>query len=319
MNLATQRLLKLHKLFKPADENGSDTGGSDAGGDGLDGLDSGGVGDDDAAGDGSGGEDAGTFDGAGTEGEDDEVVVSIGEEAPAAEDEEQARAPEWVRDLRKQNREKDRKLREQEAEIQRLKGSSAPATVVVLGTKPTLENCDYNEQKFETELEAWHNRKRELDDQQRAKEDGERKARDAWQVKLNDYSKAKTALKVKDFDDAEDSVRESLSITQQGIILNGAENPAVMIYALGKNPKKAKELAAITDPVKFTFAVAKLETQLKVTPRKTAPVPERTVRGGGAGNSAVDSTLQKLMEEAAKTGDRTKVAAYHRNKSRQAA
>ena len=92
--------------------------------------------------------------------------------------------------------------------------------------------------------------------------------------------------------------------------MQGSENPALVVYALGKNPKKAKELAAISDPVKFAFAVAKLETQLKVTPRKTAPVPERQIRGSAQLSGAVDSTLERLRAEADKTGDRTKVAAY---------
>ena len=46
---------------------------------------------------------------------DDEVVVSIGEEAPPAEEE--VRAPEWVRELRKTNREKERRIRELEARL----------------------------------------------------------------------------------------------------------------------------------------------------------------------------------------------------------
>ena len=93
-------------------------------------------------------------------------------------------------------------------------------------------------------------------------------------------------------------------------MLQGADNPALVIYALGKNPKKAKELAAITDPVKFAFAVAKLESQLKVTNRKAPPPPEKTMRGTGPGSGAVDSTLERLREEAARTGDMTKVIRY---------
>ena len=63
--------------------------------------------------------------------------------------------------------------------------------------------------------------------------------------------------------------------------------------------------------MKFSFAVAKLETQLKVTNRK-APPPEKTVKTGTGRASAVDSTLERLREEAAKTGDMTKVIAYKR-------
>ena len=88
-----------------------------------------------------------------------------------------------------------------------------------------------------------------------------------------------------------------------------------MIYALGKNPKKAKELAAIADPVKFAFAVAKLEAQLKVTNRKPSPPPpERVISGTGRVSGAVDSTLERLREEAARTGDMSKVVAYRRQK-----
>lgn len=98
-----------------------------------------------------------------------------------------------------------------------------------------------------------------------------------------------------------------------------AKTSALLRYALGKNPKKAKELAAITDPVKFTFAIAKLEDKLKVAPRKTAPPPDTVVRSSVAGSAAVDSALKRLQDQADKTGDRTKVAAYLRSKARQAA
>lgn len=238
--------------------------------------------------------------------EDEEVIVSIGDEpAPAADD--PAKAPEWLRDLRKSNREKDRRIRELE---QRIAAPAAAPQDLTLGPKPTLEGSEFDAERFERDLEAWHDRKREVDEQQRKRADAAKAQNDAWQARLNDYGKAKTELKVADFEDAEATARDTFSVVQQGVIVNGADNAAVLIYALGKNPKKAKELAAISDPVKFAFAVAKLETQLKVTPRKTAPVPERQIRGSAQLSGAVDSTLERLRAEADKTGDRTKVAAY---------
>jgi hypothetical protein len=140
----------------------------------------------------------------------------------------------------------------------------------------------------------------------------QREQQKAWQARLDNYGKAKTELKVKDFEDAEDVSKEKLSVTQQGIILQGAENPALVIYALGKNPKKAAELGSITDPVKFSFAVAKLETQLKVSNRKSPPPPEGTVRGTGAVSGAVGNQLERLRAEAEKTGDLSKVMAFKR-------
>ena len=100
-----------------------------------------------------------------------------------------------------------------------------------------------------------------------------------------------------------------------GQSVNGTDIAAVRVT---KNPAKAKELSSITDPVKFAFAVAKLEAQLKVTPRKAPPPPERAVRGTAPVSGTVDSTLERLREEAARTGDMSKVMAYRRQQKAQA-
>lgn len=241
---------------------------------------------------------------------DDDVVISIGEEAPPQEEE--PRAPEWVRELRKSNREKERKIRELEA---KLNATAIETKPVALGKKPTLEDCDYDSDEFEAKLAEWYERKREYDAAEataEAQRDAEAKA---WQDKLDSYAKAKASLKVRDYEDAEAFALDTFNVTQQGIVLQGSDNPALIIYALGKNTKRAKELASINDPVKFAFAVAKLETQLKVTNRKAAASPERTITsGGGRISGSVDSTLERLREEALKTGDLSKVMAYKRGK-----
>lgn len=249
--------------------------------------------------------------GTGESAEHDDVVVTIGEEAPPAE-EEHAQAPEWVRELRKSHRELQRKNRELEDKLKTGTAETKPA--VTLGTKPKLEDHDYDADKYEEALANWYEQKRQVDEQATKAQAEAKSANDAWQAKLTSYGKAKTELKVKDFDDAEATVQETFSTTQQGIILQGSENPALVVYALGKNPKKAKELASITDPVKYAFAVAKLETQLKVTNRKAAPAPERTVRGTGSVSGTVDSQLERLRTDAEKSGDYSKVIAYKRSK-----
>lgn len=247
--------------------------------------------------------------GATDEESDDEVIVSIGEESPPSDEEDISKAPDWVRELRTKHRETSKRVRELEEENARLKGTGKPAAVTV-GEKPTLEGCDYDAERFERELESYQARKRAADEQDRKKRDAEQAEKDAWQAKLDAYGKSKGELKVKDYDDVETIVTDTLNGTQQGIILNGAENPALLVYALGKNPKKAKELASITDPVKFAFAVAKLETQLKVTPRKAPPPPENIVKGSAPVSGSVDSQLERLRADAAKTGDFTKVHQY---------
>jgi hypothetical protein len=238
--------------------------------------------------------------------EPEEVTVSIGDEVPP--EEETERAPEWVRDLRKQHRELQRKVREYEAKEQ-----AAPAGPKPVGPKPRLEDHDYDTDRYETALETWYAQKAAADKAEREAQKQAEEAQKTWQAKLDGYGKAKADLKVRDYDEAEHTVMETLNVTQQGVVLQGAENPALVVYALGKNPKRAKELAAITDPVKFAFAVAKLEAQLKITPRTKPPAPERSLPAGTAPVSgSVDSTLERLREEAARTGDMTKVVAYKR-------
>jgi hypothetical protein len=239
----------------------------------------------------------------------DEVVVSIGEDPPPQEED---RAPQWVRELRKSNREKERKIRDLEA---RLNAAPTETKPVVLGKKPSLEECDYDAEEYERKIAAWYEDKR-LYDTEQAKAEAQRDAETkAWQGKLDSYAKAKASLKVRDYDEAEAFALDTFSVTQQGIVLQGSEQPAVVIYALGKNQKKAKELSSITDPVKFAFAIAKLETQLKVSNRKATTTPEGTIRsGGGRISGAIDQTLERLREEAARTGNMTKVMQYKAQK-----
>jgi hypothetical protein len=245
--------------------------------------------------------------------EPDEIVVSIdGEEPPPQE--EQA-APEWVRELRREHRELKKRNRELESRVNQ---STETNPVVNLGPKPNLEALDYDTEKYEQSLADWYERKKLVDEQQSQVRRAEEEQQQAWNAKLEGYVEAKTKLKVRDYDDAEEVAQQMFNVVQQGVVIQGAENPALVIYALGKNPKKAKELAAIDDPVKFAFAVAKLESNLKIGNRKAATQPERTVSATAPSSGAVDSTLERLREEAARTGNMDKVMAYKRAQKRAA-
>jgi len=245
--------------------------------------------------------------------EDDEVVVQIGEESPPQEEDDRE-APEWVKDLRKVHREQQRENRQLKKQLAELQGSKQAEAQTQLGKKPTLEDADYDAEVYEQKLTDWYEKKRQYEQQQAELESQQRKQQEAWQATLQGYAEKRQTLKVRDFDDAESVVQDELSNTQQGMILQGAENPALVVYALGKNPKKAKEIASIQDPVKFAFAVAKLETQLKVTNRKAATKPETTLKGKAPKSGTVDSNLERLRAEAERTGDYTKVIAYKNQK-----
>lgn len=248
------------------------------------------------------------------EDEEEDFVVTINGEAPDPEDEEEARAPDWVRDLRKQYREEKRRAKELEQKLAQMERGSAPA-VQPLGPKPTLEAADYDTDRYEKDLAAWYEKKRQHDERQISIQAEQKAVQQEWEKKLESYHSSKADLKVRDYEMAEDVVQDTLSVMQQGMIVQGADNPALVVYALGKNPKKAKELASITDPVKFAFAVAKLETNLKVTSRKASAKPEKKVSSGtGRPSGSVDSTLERLRAEAERTGDYSKVFSYKKQK-----
>lgn len=254
--------------------------------------------------------------------EDGEVVVMLGDEPlPAStEDEIDGKpAPAWIKELRKQNREKDKRIRELEQAQQAGQQQAAPAAQT-LGPKPTPEDFDYDAEKYGEALVEWNGKKAAIDAQQAAARAEQEAVDAAWKARLKSFETAKAALKVPDFDDAEHVVDKTLSVNQRGLIIQGADKPELLVYALGKNPAKAKELAGITDLVKFAFAVAKLETQLKVAPRANVPpAPERQVRGSAGGATSIDSTEARLEAEADKTNDRTKLIAYRKQKKAKAA
>lgn len=250
--------------------------------------------------------------------EDESVVVTMGGKSLASdEDPELKAAPAWVKELRKSSKEKDRRIRELEAQVTK---SSAPEAqqLPTLGKKPTMEDpdIDWDADKFEARLTKWHDDKRAIEQAEANQRKAVEQREKAWQASVQTYESAKTALKLRDFDEAEDTVKSTLDVTQQGIIIHAAENPAVVVYALGKNPKKAAELAAINDPVKFAFAVAKLETQLKVQSRKAPPPPERSISGTGRGTTGGDATLARLRAKAEETGDYGPVNDYRRAQKR---
>lgn len=242
--------------------------------------------------------------------EDDDRIVTIGDEEPSeeeSEEEESQETPGWVKKVRKVNREQEREIKRLKKQLEEVnKPQEKP---LELGPKPTLESSGFDDRKFEQDLINYHERKRKVEEQQKAKEKEIENQQKAWQEKQERYVSLKKDHGFKDFQDAEETVSDIFNHVQQGIIVQGADDPALVVYALGKNPKKLEELAKINDPVIFAFKVAKLEAQLRVTNKK-APAPEKRVSGGKTGAGSTDRTLDRLREEADRTGDYTKVRAY---------
>jgi hypothetical protein len=232
------------------------------------------------------------------ESEDDEITVTVDGESPPQDDEEEKAAPKWVKDLRKKHVEAQRRIKELESKLEKPQNTAPQPS-----KKPTLEDFDYDAEQFEAAYDQWKENERALKEQQ-AKREQEQEARNKeWQDRLATYGKLKASLKVRDFDSAEQAVLDRFDVTQQGVIVSGADNPALVIYYLGRNDARAEELSAIKDPVKFAFAIAKLEPKLKVTSKKSPPPPEKSVSGAGRTSGTLSSQLASAQAKAEKTGD----------------
>ncbi len=236
-----------------------------------------------------------------------ELVVSIGEEAPPQTEEQSA--PAWVRDLRKQNRELTKRLKELEAKD---KHPAQPA----LPPKPTLESCDWDEAKFADAVVEWNNASRQAEQAQEEKRKAEQAQQEAAQKRIAAYHEAKVAMPAEDMEEAEATVAAMLNPVQQQILIHGAKNPALLILALGKYPEKAKQLAAIDDLAEFAFTAARMELEVKTSTRKAPVAPEKPMTGTAAvGVGGSDATLERLRSDAEKTGDYSKVIAYKRQRA----
>lgn len=258
------------------------------------------------------------------EGDEGEQLITLNGEPLTPNDEEgdEGAAPTWVKELRQINREQARRLRELEAAAAKSASQEPgkPAAIEV-GKKPKVEDFDYDTDKFEAELDAWYDRKRRADEAEATQRKEQEAQQSAWNETLTKHRERIAKLPFKDVAAVVAAVDAELTTIQQGIIVQGAEDSGLLKYALGKNPKRLAEMAALKDPVKFAFAVAKLENQLKVTSRsKTAPTPEKPLGGGGrvARTESGDKQLERLRAEAEKTGDMTEVVRY-RAKMRQRA
>ena len=247
--------------------------------------------------------------------EEEEIVVSIGEQQ-----QEEPSETEWLKDLRKSWKSYKKENRQLKQELDRIKQEQQPqAKTFDPGPKPTLEACDYDTDAYDKKLDTWYGNKQRFEEEKKRQIEAQSQVDRAWQEQLNRYQERKSKLPVKDYDEVEMIVEDILNPTQQGIIVQGSKNPELVVYALGKNPKRAAEIAAIQNPVNFAFAIAELESQLKTSKRKVTTQPEKTVASIGRISGSVDSTLNKLRQEAEKTGDYSKVMEFRRKMKSKAA
>ena len=253
------------------------------------------------------------------ESDDDELIITFEGEAPDPIEDEATKAPSWVKELRKKHRESERDKKKLEKELADMKAQLEPS-LAPLPDKPKFEEFAYDEDKYDTALQEWHSNKLKHEAKQQATQQQAEAAQQKFEERRQAYHlrKSEIAKKVPDIEEAEELVIAMFDETKQGILLTAADDPAQLIYALGKNPKKLQDLASIDDPIRFTAEAAKLEARMKVTKRTPKATPERKVQGN-ASTSNVENHLERLREEAEKTGDYSKVIAYKHQRSQQTA
>lgn len=222
----------------------------------------------------------------------DEYSLRIGdEEIPLTEEDDDhvdgQPAPQWVKDLRKNNREKDKELRELRRQLEEIQ--SKPAEVQqpqsdALPPKPTLESCDYDEAAFEQAVTDWHEKKSRAEQQKQQQQRQQQEYQQRFQQRVEAHKQRAAKLPVKDYQEMESIVLSELKPIQQEIIIHAADEGSELIaYALGKNPQLRQRVAAETDPLRAAFLLGQISKQVSLAPKaKKAIKPEPEVRGGGA-------------------------------------
>ncbi len=244
-----------------------------------------------------------------TEADDDEgeTVITIDGEDDASPASSEHDGTQLVRHLRQTTR-------EQAKEIARLRAQTAPPPAAIdPGPKPTLESCGWDEDAYDKASDAWRDARAEAEQAKAAARREQEKVEAGWKADLTRYDERKAALRLPDYQEAEDTVTAALSAVAQAVLVKAADDPAIVVAALAKHPAKLEALSKINDPIKLAVAVVNLERTIKVNTTRRAPSPERVPSGGASMGSRTDKHLERLEAEADRTGDRTKVAAYKRS------
>ncbi|MCC4519053.1 phage capsid protein [Enterobacter hormaechei] len=197
-------------------------------------------------------------------------------------------APQWVKDLRKNNREKDKELRELRRQLEQMQSrpteQQPQQQTDVIPPKPTLESCEYDEAAFEQAMTDWHEKKSHAEQQKQQKERQQQEYQQRFQQRVEAHKQRAAKLPVKDYQEMESIVLSELKPIQQEIIIHAADEGSELIaYALGKNQQLRQRVAAETDPIRAAFLLGQISKQVSLAPKpKKAIKPEPEVRGGGA-------------------------------------
>lgn len=221
----------------------------------------------------------------------EEYSLRVGdEEIPLTEEDDHVDgkpAPQWVKDLRKNNREKDKELRELRRQLEQIQTKPAEAQQPqsdVIPPKPTLESCEYDEAAFDQAMTDWHEKKSRAEQEKQQQQRQQHELQQRYNERIAKHNERAAKLPVKDYAETEAIVRSELPPIQQSILIHAADEGSELIaYALGKNQQLRQRVAAETDPIRAAFLLGQISKQVSLAPKpKKAIKPEPEVRGGGA-------------------------------------
>lgn len=237
---------------------------------------------------------------------DEEADVTLPGEEPA-EGEAGEGESSVIRDLRANQREQARIIREQRAKID---AANIPPPPGDPGPKPTLEQHGWLDDKYEAALDAWYTQKAAFE---QAKTQAEQAAQQIERNRLEGYTAAKSSVKIAGIDDAEKRVFAQVDDMTRNAILH-ARSPAV-VAALDKYPNRLAEISELmkTDVAEGLMQLGELRAKAQVMPRRRNAEPEEIANGSASfSQTSKDKALEKLEKEADRTGDRSKLRAYRK-------
>jgi hypothetical protein len=247
--------------------------------------------------------------GEGEPGDEGEETVGFADDEPDAADK-----PDLPNHLRNEIKSRNKEI----AELKRkLAGQAAPAEdPVVVGDRPKLSdpNIDYDDEKFEEELDAWDDRRRAAEKQEAARETASRAEKAEFEKVVERFSEQRTALKQPELQDRVQLVLDTISGPAQSAIAAHSSNAAQLFAAVGGSPARLEKLLKLeANPLALMFEAGKMEATLQTTRKAPrAPDPDTPVRGRVVAAGSADKQLAKLEAEAEKTGKRDKVIAFKR-------
>ena len=199
------------------------------------------------------------------------------------------------------------RIRELTAEKKAWEAQKQPEQIEV-GEKPTLESCEYDEERYEAELDAFKDRKVKAERLEAERNEEREKQAAVWEKTQADYEADKASLNLPDFDTAETEVAAVLPESHRALLLKSGKG-AALVAALHRSPKTLEDLSKL-DPADAAMMIGELRSKVQMKTR-ARPNPDRPVKGNAASTNA-DKELARLEKEAERTGDRTKLQEWKR-------